>query len=87
MRGAPSASAIFGRADLWSALFALLMTLCVVAGPAEARMRQEKLTIITATGERTVSIEVARSDAEKSRGLMFRRSGTPFGWQLMQSTV
>ena len=37
-------------------------------------MRREKLDLITATGRHPFDVEVAESDEEKARGLMFRRS-------------
>lgn len=36
-------------------------------------MRREKLEIITSTGRHAFQIEVAETDEDKSRGLMFRR--------------
>lgn len=42
--------------------------------PAAAKMRHETLRLITATAEHVIKIEVAVDDADKARGLMFRRS-------------
>ena len=40
----------------------------------EIKMRRETLTLHTASGAHRIDIEVAESDSEKARGLMFRRS-------------
>jgi uncharacterized membrane protein (UPF0127 family) len=37
----------------------------------------EPLTIVSANGRHTLSVEVARTDAERAQGLMFRRSLAP----------
>ncbi len=37
-------------------------------------MKLEKLTLVTASGEKTIDIEVARTLDEQARGLMFRTS-------------
>ncbi len=37
-------------------------------------MRLERLTLVTASGERTIEIEIAESPEDKMRGLMFRTS-------------
>jgi uncharacterized membrane protein (UPF0127 family) len=38
----------------------------------EAGMRQDRLTLVTAGGEKVIGIEVAETMADKARGLMFR---------------
>jgi uncharacterized membrane protein (UPF0127 family) len=63
------------------AMAALLAVACVVpAAPARAQaalstppQQLEPLTIVTASGEHTFQIEVARTDEQRARGLMFRR--------------
>lgn len=44
------------------------------AGPIEARMREDRLWLLTRAGERAIDIEVAETDEEKALGLMFRTS-------------
>jgi len=41
---------------------------------ADAKMRQETLTLVTASGEHTINVEIASTPEEKAMGLMFRRS-------------
>jgi len=50
------------------------MYLVSFPSPSRARMRIERLVIVTAAGERSLEIEVAESLEEKSLGLMFRTS-------------
>lgn len=56
------------------------MVVCVLLLSAHAalaqraEMRREKLELITSSGRHAFQIEVAESDEDKSRGLMFRRS-------------
>lgn len=66
----------FGRAALGAALFALLLGLFLALTPTDGRaeMRQDKLKIVTATGEHVFDVEIAEQDEDKSRGLMFRRT-------------
>ena len=53
---------------------ALAVVLLLCAGcPAFAQAALEKLDIITAGGQRDFKVEVMRTDAERERGLMFRR--------------
>jgi uncharacterized protein len=52
-------------------LLALLL-LMAAAPSAEAKMRRETLTLVTAAGERKIDIEVAETMEEKALGLMFR---------------
>jgi hypothetical protein len=42
--------------------------------PAQDGIRREPLVIITAAGEHAFEVEIAASDEQQSRGLMFRRS-------------
>lgn len=64
------------RAAVSAALFVVVLALLQVlaAGPGAAQMRRDKLEITTATGRHAFEIEVAESDEDKARGLMFRRS-------------
>jgi uncharacterized protein len=59
-----------------AALFAFWVLACIAAAPVngEAQMRRETLTLVTAAGNRTVDVEVARTLDEQQRGLMFRTS-------------
>lgn len=50
------------------------MVTMFAAAPSEAKMRKDKLTLVTAGGERVIDIEVAQTIEEKSLGLMYRRS-------------
>jgi hypothetical protein len=43
-------------------------------GTADARMRRDTLTLVTASGERALDVEIAETSDEKSLGLMFRTS-------------
>lgn len=52
---------------------ALLVGLLVGFGPARADATLESVTFETAAGPRAFSVEVMRTDAERARGLMFRR--------------
>jgi uncharacterized membrane protein (UPF0127 family) len=42
--------------------------------PVQAEMNVETLTLVTATGEHPIKIEVARTTEQKALGLMFRKS-------------
>ena len=56
-------------------LFPLCMALLIsVASSADATMRREPLTLVTATGEHVINVEVAQTAEEKALGLMFRSS-------------
>jgi uncharacterized membrane protein (UPF0127 family) len=70
----------------------LLCWVAAVAGffpsPAEA-MRRDRLTLVTAAGERAIEVEIAETIEEKARGLMFRTqladtSGMLFPYQSPQ---
>lgn len=45
-----------------------------LVSPAIAKMRDDKLVLMTEAGERVITIEVAETLADKSKGLMFRPS-------------
>jgi uncharacterized membrane protein (UPF0127 family) len=55
----------------WSALLFLFVFLGLARGAAAQAL--DKLEIVTATGVHAFSIELARNDAERERGLMYRR--------------
>ena len=57
---------------IWSALFGLAASVSA-AGVAQADAGLEKLEIVTASGPHIFQVEVMRSDAEREKGLMFRR--------------
>lgn len=66
---------ICGRATRRVALFALL-AIALVSGmalfnPALA-LRREPMTLVTAQGEKQITVEITESNEEKARGLMFR---------------
>lgn len=69
----------FFRAVGLAALFSFVVATILVGGCGEAVDKSapgfdvEQLVINTSRGNVTFDIEVARSDSEKSRGLMFRR--------------
>ncbi|MFM1815004.1 MAG: hypothetical protein RLZ98_1699 [Pseudomonadota bacterium] len=64
------------RAALRAALFAFAMLAGTVLASCKepASNLDETLTITTKSGVHRISIEVARTEAEKGRGLMFRKS-------------
>ena len=41
---------------------------------ARAQLKREKLTLVTASGEQSIDIEIAETLEQKSKGLMFRKS-------------
>ena len=53
-------------------LFAFFAVLCGESGDAAAKMRQDRLTLVTAGGERQIAVEVAETPEEQAMGLMFR---------------
>jgi uncharacterized membrane protein (UPF0127 family) len=57
-----------------AALSCLILLFTALPSTLDARMRQEKLTLVTAQAEHTIEIEVAETSEEKSLGLMFRTS-------------
>jgi uncharacterized membrane protein (UPF0127 family) len=61
----------------WAALLFVLVW-PVLFGPAAASAQAlDKLEIITATGAHVFSVELARNDAEREKGLMYRRFMPP----------
>ncbi len=67
-------STSFGRAALRAALLCCVVMLMAATAALDARMRQDRLTLVTASGEHAIEIEVAETAEEKSLGLMFRSS-------------
>jgi uncharacterized protein len=56
-------------------LIAFSMALLIPAAPpADATMRREPVTLVTATGEHVIDAEIAETAEQKARGLMFRTS-------------
>ena len=59
------------------ALIAFLLVVAAFApGPASAQNLQ-KLDIVTTNGTQSFDVELAQNDADRSQGLMFRRSMAP----------
>lgn len=58
------------------ALAALAFVWLAAADPARAQSF-EPLTVVTRTGSHPFQVEVARDDADRAQGLMFRRSLAP----------
>jgi uncharacterized membrane protein (UPF0127 family) len=59
-------------------LFVCTIALIVgVQDRAVAKMREDRLTLVTKGGEHVVEIEIAETEEEKSLGLMFRTSLAP----------
>lgn len=65
---------ILNRAAVVAALFCFAMLLTATQTPLDAKMRQDRLTLVTAAAEHVISIEVAETPEQKSLGLMFRSS-------------
>lgn len=59
------------------AVAASLVLLLIGWGAAGARAQGEALTIRSKTGAHAFTVEVARNDAERAQGLMYRRSMAP----------
>jgi uncharacterized protein len=59
-----------GALAFWPVL-SLVLILAIL--PGDAQSGSEKLTISTQTGEFPFSVEVMRNEAEREKGLMFRR--------------
>ena len=70
----PSNQRLPSGAVLWAApLFVVAALLVVLAGPVNARMRVDKLWLVTAAGQETpLDVEMAVDPKEKELGLMFR---------------
>jgi uncharacterized membrane protein (UPF0127 family) len=60
------------KSPRWAFGVALAFAL-VAAASARAESALEKLTIVTQSGPRVFEVEVMRTDAERAKGLMFRR--------------
>jgi uncharacterized protein len=72
-KGAAICVALFIFPPLVSGAFPFVNGLIGLVPSADAKMRQDTLKIVSATGqEHAFSIEVASSEKEKSLGLMFR---------------
>ena len=67
-----SSSSGRGWAHRLAALCIVLLGIVSAVSPAGA-VELEKLEILTAAGPQTFAVEVMRSDAERAKGLMFRR--------------
>jgi len=65
-----------GRAALGAALLFFCAVIMHMAAPtlAQKAMQRDTLKLVTASGIHTFDIEVADTDEQKARGLMFRRS-------------
>jgi uncharacterized membrane protein (UPF0127 family) len=64
------------RVALAAALFVVctVLVLGLSADNGFAQMRRDKLDIVTTGGRHSFDVEIAESDEDKQRGLMFRRS-------------
>jgi len=51
----------------------LVVVMLVAVAPAMAATETERLVIETAVGERVFNVEVVREEAERTRGLMYRK--------------
>jgi uncharacterized membrane protein (UPF0127 family) len=70
------ATTLKGRAMQCMALFVMLVVLAIAGGQdqAIAKMREDRLTLVTSSGEHIVNIEIADTEQDKALGLMFRTS-------------
>jgi len=59
---------------LGAALLFFLSAVIALVGSAEAKMRTDRLWLVTETGEHGIEIEIAETDGQKALGLMFRTS-------------
>jgi uncharacterized membrane protein (UPF0127 family) len=57
---------------LWRRFVAALVVFVCLGGPAAAQTL-DKLEIVTSSGVHAFSVELARNDAEREKGLMYRR--------------
>jgi uncharacterized membrane protein (UPF0127 family) len=66
----------FSRAASSAALHFLLCIALAISAvpPADATMRREPVTLVTAAGNHVIDVEVAQTAEEKALGLMFRTS-------------
>lgn len=74
LRAQPIYQIFRSRAARVVALLLFSVALLLRAGPIEARMREDRLWLLTRGGERAIDIEIAETDEEKALGLMFRTS-------------
>jgi uncharacterized membrane protein (UPF0127 family) len=58
---------------LWAAAGIVLACLTLLGGGRAAAQNLDKLEIVTSTGVHAFSVEMATNDAERERGLMYRR--------------
>ena len=58
-------------------IVALLLLIGFLPPPAALAQAFEPLTVVTRSGSHPFQVEVARNDADRSQGLMFRRSLAP----------
>jgi uncharacterized protein len=67
-----------GAAIAASVVFVMMgvfgMTAAVRSDGLQAQLKRDQLTLVMATGEQAISIEVAETMEQKAKGLMFRRS-------------
>ena len=68
---------LFGRAALVAALLSFMAVSMMGAQPAAAKLRKDHLTLVTATGQHVIEIEVAETSEDKSLGLMYRPKVPP----------
>ena len=65
------------RAVLRAAFGLVALALLLIRGPGAQAQTFEPLTIVTASGRHAFQVEVARDDAARAQGLMYRRSLAP----------
>lgn len=53
-------------------LFGLAVVMLASVSPIEAKMREDRLSLITKSGEVVIDVEVAQTEPERALGLMFR---------------
>jgi uncharacterized protein len=66
--------ASFGRVVRAATLFVVLALVMSLGGAAEAKLRKDRLTLKTTTGEHVIEIEVADTSEDKALGLMYRQT-------------
>jgi uncharacterized protein len=71
IQSVPSLGRVISRR--WSALLFVFVFLGLGWARGAAAQTLDKLEIVTATGVHAFSVELARNDAERERGLMYRR--------------
>jgi uncharacterized membrane protein (UPF0127 family) len=66
---------IWGRVARVAALFLFAALLSAGAPvPLEAKMREDRLWLVTSAGERAIDVEIAETPEQQALGLMFRTS-------------